>query len=269
MDEQFAQDGGGFDAAAGGEADEMIEQAAGPRLVHRAENRRRCRDRAAEPAQQVGTAGKAGQRIGVAGLEACAQRLVRQPFEHAGIGPQGIAGTPRKRAAGEHGEARQRKPLRAADLASGRRVAKPPVRAGPGIEQHADDGEIEFGACPRGAVAPAGGAGEARPAVPSVEHEVPPSRMEGNNEIGIGRGRDLQGEIGGVLEAGEIDPEVRQLVVEAFAQQQVRPLAHGGGAQERQRGLGIRGDAFSVHAQYFSSGRPTAVAGSCVAGSGE
>ena len=217
MDEQFAQDGGGFDRAAGGEADEMIEQAAGPRLVHGAENRRCWRDRAAEPAQQVGTSGKAGQRIGVAGLKTCAQCRVRQPFERACIGPQGIAGTSRKRAAGEHGEARQCKPLRTADLASGRRVAKPPVRAGPGIEQHADDGEIELGTCPRGAVAPA--AGKARPAVPSVEHEVPPSRVEGDDEIGIGRSRDLQGEIGRVLEAGEIDPEMRQLVVEAFVQQ--------------------------------------------------
>ncbi len=263
MGEQLAQDGRGCDAAAVSEAGEMVEQAAGPRLVLGPEDRRRRGHRAAEPAQQVGAAGNAGQRIGIADLEARAQRLVRQPFERAGVGPQGIAGPARKRAAGEHGEARQREPLRAADLAAGRRVAKPPVRAGAGIEQHADDGEIERGARPRGAIAPAGGAGEARPAVLPVEHEMPPSRVKGNIEIGIGRGRDFEREVGGILEAAQIDPEVRQLVVEAFAQQQVRPLAHGGGAQQRQRGLGVGG-----HAQYFSSGRPVA-AGSCGAGSGE
>ena len=93
---------------------------------------------------------------------------------------------------------------------------------------------------------------------------MPPSRMKGNVEIGIGRAGDFDGEVGGVLEAAQIDPEVRQFVVEAFAQQQVGPLAHGGGAQQRQRGVGFGG-----HAQYFSSGRPTVPAGSCDAGSGE
>ncbi len=200
----------------------------------------------------------------VAHLEAREQRLVGEPFERPRIGPQGVAGMGRKRAAGEHGEARQRQPLRAADLATGRAVAETPVRAGAGIEQHADHGEIEFGPCPRGAIAPGGGAGDARPAVLSVEHEMPPSRMEGNVEIGIGRARDLEGQVGGVLKAVQIDPEMRQPILEALAQQQVRPFAHGGGAQQRQGGGG-----FSVHAQYFSSGRPTVSAGSCGAGSGE
>ena len=165
MDEQLAQDGRGFDAAAGGEAGEMVEQAAGPRLVlvpkiagAAATVRPSRRSRSARPAMP--SSGLASPT-----WKPAQQRLVRQPFERACIGPQGIAGMARKRAAGEHGEARQREPLRAADLASRRRVAKPPVRAGAGIEQHADDGEIELGARPRGAVAPAGGAGEARPAV--------------------------------------------------------------------------------------------------------
>src|SRR5260370_31529234 len=64
MDEQLAQDGGGFDAPAGGEAGEMIEQAAGPWLVDGSEDGRRRGHGAAEPAQQVGPAGNAEQRIG-------------------------------------------------------------------------------------------------------------------------------------------------------------------------------------------------------------
>ena len=93
---------------------------------------------------------------------------------------------------------------------------------------------------------------------------MPPPRMEGNVEIGVRRGRDLQGEIGGALEAMQVDPKMRQTVVEALAQHQVRPFAHGGGAQQRQCGVGLRS-----HAQYFSSGRPIVSAGSCGAGSGE
>ncbi len=93
---------------------------------------------------------------------------------------------------------------------------------------------------------------------------MPPPRMKGNIEIGVGRLRDLDGEIGGGFEAAQIDPEIRQFVVEAFVQQQVRPLAHGGGAQQRQRGVGV-----GAHAQYFSSGRPTVPAGPGDTGSGE
>ena len=267
MDEQLAQDRGGFDAAAGGEAGEMVEQAARPRLVPCRENRGRCGHGAAEPAQQVGTAGNAEQRIGVGDLEACEQRLVLEVLQCPGVGAQGIAGMRRKCADREHREARQCEPFRTADLVSCRPVAKPPVRAGAGVEQHADDGEIEFRACPRGAVAPIGSAGERRPAVLSATYEMPPSRMKGNIEIGIGRARDFDGEVGGTLKLAEIDPEMRQLVGEPLRQEQVRAFAHGGGAQERQRGaclgLGVRG----AHAQYFSSGRPTV--GSCGAGSGE
>ena len=51
-------------------------------------------------------------------LEAGGQRLIGQPFERAGIGPQGVSRIGRKRAAREHGEAGQREPFRAADLAA-------------------------------------------------------------------------------------------------------------------------------------------------------
>ena len=49
----------------------------------------------------------------------------------------------RKRAVGEHGEARQRQPLGSADLRAGRGIAIGPLRSGAGVEQHADDGEVE------------------------------------------------------------------------------------------------------------------------------
>ena len=66
---------------------------------------------------------------------------------------------------------------------------------------------------------------------------MPPARVEGNIEIGIGRARHLEGEVGGAFEPAEIDPEMRQGVVEALFQHEVGALAHRGGAHERQGGL--------------------------------
>ena len=72
---------------------------------------------------------------------------------------------------------------------------------------------------------------------------MPPARVEGNGEIGVGRARHVEGEIGGTLQAPEVDPEMRQGVVEALLQHEVGALAHCGGAQERQGSL-VLGHAF-------------------------
>ena len=252
-----------------GKAGEMIEQAARPRLVLA------LRRSPAPPPRcaRAGAANRHGRRCRASGLasldlEAGGQRLIGQPFERAGIGPQRISRMAGKRAAGEHGEARQREPLRAPDLATGGGVAKPPVRPGPGIEQHADDGEIEFGARPRGAVAPTGGAGEARPAV--LRRRARNAASANEREY---RDRDRPRCVTSMVRSAAhrrgggrsirkyASPSSRPLRSSRFARSRTAAALSSDSAASASERLG--------HAQYFSSGRPTVPAGPGDAGSGE
>ena len=81
--------------------------------------------------------------------------------------------------------------------------------------------------------------GKRRPTVVAVDNEVAPARMEWNVERRIGFARDRDGEVGGLLQTMQIDAKMLQPIGETGLQDQVRPLAHRGGGQERQRGLGV------------------------------
>ena len=80
------------------------------------------------------------------------------------------------------------------------RVAIGPARPGAGIEQHADDGEVECGARALGRVAPRRGAVDRGPAIVAADHEMPPARMERHVERGIGLARRRDDEVGGRVE---------------------------------------------------------------------
>ena len=84
-----------------------------------AEDLRRRRYGAPEPAQQVGASGDAGQWIDIARLEAFTQCLIVERLQRAGIGPQRIAGPCRERGGHEHRGAREREALRAAHGVAG------------------------------------------------------------------------------------------------------------------------------------------------------
>jgi len=65
---------------------------------------------------------------------------------------------------------------------------------------------------------------------------MPPARVKGHLEVRIGRARRLGDEVGNVLEARQIDPEVRKPVLEADREHAVRTPPHRVGAQKRQSG---------------------------------
>ena len=107
-----------------------------------------------EPPQQVGAAFDAEQRIGWGDLEAGGQGIGREIFEPVRIGPQRLPRIGRKSALREHREARERESFGAADALAARCIAIAPLRSGAGIEQNADDRQIESRAAACGGVVP-------------------------------------------------------------------------------------------------------------------
>ena len=79
--------------------------------------------------------------------------------------------------------------------------------------------------------------------------------VEGDGEVGIVFAGDRGGEIGGVGEAVEIDPPALDLPLERERQHLVRPLAHGGRAQQAADRFG----STVTRAQNFPRSRPTTV----------
>ena len=92
--------------------------------------------------QQRGAAIEPHQLIVGADLEACRQRLGGQRRQRPASARSAVPGTSRERARREHVEACDRQALGAREaLAAALAIA--PVRPRAGIEQHADDGEVE------------------------------------------------------------------------------------------------------------------------------
>ena len=164
------------------------------------------------------------------------------------VDPQRIARPLRELAIAEHHQACERQALGAADIFAAHRIEEAPVRPGAGIEQHADDDEIERGAGALCGRRPRHRLVDLVPVVEAVDVEMPPARMERHVERGIGGPRRVDHELRGVVEPAEIDPKIRQPVAER--QHLVRALAHGSGTEQRLRGGLVR------HDQYFSSGLP-------------
>ena len=88
--------------------------------------------------------------------------LVRR-LQRRCVGAQGSARIGRECTVGEHGEAGERQSLRSADCRPAASVAIFPARSGAGIEQDADDGEVEGRSCPLARIAPCRRAGRSRP----------------------------------------------------------------------------------------------------------
>ena len=144
-----------------------------------------------------------------------------------------------------------------------------PLRSRAGIEQDADDGEIERGARARSGVAPVRFLVDHGPAIIAVEDKVTPTRVEWHDQRRIIMTRRVNHEIDRLVETPKIDLEVRQLIVEADPQHPSRAFADRLGAQKRKRSGRIGFHARIPGSQYFSSGRPTESVRSCgLGGSG-
>ena len=162
----------------------MIEQAARTRRVVRAEDLAARATRPAEPAQQIGAALEADQRIVVAAPGS------RVRASAPGVPPArrhrpaaDRAASRREHAAREHARLASARPSERPIALPRRGVAVAPGRARAGIEQHADDGEVELGARPRRAIGPCRTRRRSRAqrSTPSID-EMPPARVEGDVE---------------------------------------------------------------------------------------
>ena len=261
MREHLRQDDRRGDPPVLRERGQMIEQAAGARRVVAAENLRRRHHGPAEPAQQIGAPGNALQRIAhpIPGSRERALPPARSARIDA-IDPQRTAGPHREFAIAEHHQAGERQALGAADRFAARRIAESPVRPRAGIEQHADDRQIERRAGALFGRRPGHRLIEFVPVIEAVDVEMPPARMERDVERGIGRARRVDHKLRGVVEPRQIDLEIRQAVAER--QHLVRAFAHGSGTEQGFCGSLLR------HDQYFSSGLPDVFRSSGFCGSG-
>ena len=134
-------------------------------------------------------------------------------------------GSSRKCAIREHGEAGQSQSFRTADGRSGFGIAVAPRWTGAGIEEDADDGQIEFGPGAGRAIGPAGPVGDSSPAIVSIGDEVPPARMKRHVERRVGVARRFQHQIDYAVHAIEVDAEVRKPVFKADREHAMRALA--------------------------------------------
>jgi len=132
----------------------------------------------------------------------------------------------RERAGIEHVETGERESLGAADGNLAGAVAIAPQRTGAGIEQHADDGQIELGTRPRHRIGPARGRRDCRPAVLAVDHEVAPARMKRHLAERIRPTHRGQHEVDRGIEPRQVNPEMWQPVLEPHHQQPMRAFAH-------------------------------------------
>jgi hypothetical protein len=115
--------------------------------------------------------------------------------------------------------------LRTADGQSGFWIAVAPRWTSAGIEEDADNGQIEFSSGAGCAIGPVGPVGNSSPAIVSIADEVPPARMKRHVERRIGLARRFLNQIDCAVHAIEVDAEIRQLAFQADREHAVGALA--------------------------------------------
>src|SRR5579863_6766898 len=143
-------------------------------------------------------------------LKAVGQFSVRELRKPRRVSTQRLARKGRKRAIDEHGEARKRQPLGATSCAACCRIVITPVCASTGVEQHAHDRKIEFGARADGPIGPCNATGELRPTIDAVNLEMSPPSVKRNVKRGISLARNRNREIGCTVELVEINEKMRE-----------------------------------------------------------
>ena len=122
---------------------------------------------------------------------------------------------------------------RVSDRAVGEAIA--PISACAGVEEHADDREVEGRARLGGSVRPLRGRRERCPAVGARIHEMPPARVEGNVERRIVLAHDRDHVIRRRGQPAAIDPPMVEAPCLAEPQHLMRALAHRLRGQEAER----------------------------------
>src|SRR3984885_16343270 len=112
-------------------------------------------------------------------------------------------------------------------------MAVTPRWTGTGVEEDADDGQIEFSTRTGCAIGPTGPLSHGRPAIVPIRNKMPPPRMKGYIERGIGLARCLEHQLDRRVHAIEVDPEVRKPVFKADREHTMRALANRPGTQQR------------------------------------
>src|SRR5579871_793244 len=123
MAQELSKDRRRRDAAILRERSEMIEEPARPRGIDATEDTWACRDDLAEPAQEIGAAIETDKRIARRHLEGAGDIGGGQLAQRLSIGPQAILRLRGKGTVGKHRQTGDAEPLRAADVASRRRIA--------------------------------------------------------------------------------------------------------------------------------------------------
>ena len=223
------------DAALAGLLGEDIEQPARPRLIGLPEHIPIARHHRSETVEERGAPVEADERIVDADLEAARQLVRIERHQRLRIDAERVVRPAGKGAADEQVEARQGEPLRARVGLAGAALVIAPVGSGAGVEQHADDGEIERGAAHGGGVRPIDRLGDRRPAVDAAGGEMAPAAVEGNVEIGISGTRGGHHLVGAGVEAIAIDREMIEPPGEPMPQEPVRALAHRRSGEEAMR----------------------------------
>ena len=242
-----------------------VEQAGGPPIV--AERFRLFGHGFAQPAQQDGASFQAHHRIGFAHLEDRGQVIGDQCAQAGGVGLQRTILVAGKEPADERVEAGHREPFGAGEGLSAGRFDIFPVGASAGVEQHADDGQVDHGVGAQRRVLAPEQAVEFGLAVDAAGFEVAPAAVEGNVQFGIALfgGRD-----NGVRRVGDAVVMHRPPLRFAAAgpcQQLARAFPDGlGGAQDVGRALRLgAADGAGGHG---ASPRPLAFFSSSASGTG-
>ena len=183
------------------------------------------------------------ERIPVIDLEHPRYRFLRHPRESAGIGPKGLRGFGGKRALGEQVQARDAETLGPRELQSGAGLLPPPGRPGAGVEEHADDREVEPDARPLGAV---DAVEQRRDPIDAAGLEMPPAAVKRDIERRV-VAPHLAGDIvGGGAEPVFVEHEMREGAARARVEHLAAAFANGPGTEERcRRGVKLHGS--SVH----------------------
>ena len=197
----------------------MVVEAPDPGLG--AEDVRPGAQRGAQRPHQRGAALQPFQRIARPHLEGGAERGGVDPRQALRIGAQRMRRIAREEPGGEGMEAGHGQALGAGDTLPV--LGEGPVRPGPGVEQHADDAEIEADAGDLLAGLVLQHPGERAPAVAPAGGEMPPARMIGDGEVRVVVADHRRDIVRRHVQPFRVQPEMRQGVTLRQRQHGVSP----------------------------------------------
>ena len=221
-----------------------VEQAAGAAVVAEALGLRR--HHRAEPAQQRRAPLQADERIVRPDLEDGGQRRGLHPAERAGVDPAGLV-RPRREGTGREGaQRRHRQAFRARQALAGLGLVVMPVGAGAGIEQHADQREIDARTRQAGTAERAQQRVDLVLAVDAAGLEMAPAAVIRDLQVGESPARQGGDALRDGRQRAAVEAEVRRVAALHRGGDRMAAPPHGGRVvQHRQR----------VGAMVFTQGR--------------